>query len=76
MRHVTSESTLAEKVDRTVVPDKALQNKEKGLLSQYQPMLQKLLHEKTDLQVTVIYSVQVHCHTNSFPKGKKSTSGV
>ena len=67
---MTNESTLAEGVDPGVLPDKPLQNKEKDLLSQYHPMLQKLLHEKPDLQLTAIYAMQVHCHNNSFPKGK------
>ena len=67
---MTNKSTLAEGVDPGVLPDKPLQNKEKDLLSQYQPMLQKLLHEKANLQLTAIYAMQMHCHNNSFPKGK------
>ena len=70
LRYVTSESTLAKDAEPGVLPDKSLQNKEKELLSQYQPMLQKLLHEKANLQLTAIYAMQVHCHNNSFPKGK------
>ena len=69
LRHVTNESTLAKGADPGVLPDKSLQNKEKDLLSQYQPMLQKLLHEKANLQLVAIYAMQVHCHNNSFPKG-------
>ena len=69
LRHVTNESTLAKGTDPGVLPDKSLQNKEKDLLSQYQPMLQKLLHEKANLQLVAIYAMQVHCHNNSFPKG-------
>ncbi len=66
---VTSESTLVDGLDSGVLPDKSLQNKEKELLGQYQPMLQKLLQEKSELQLTTIYAMQVHCYNNSFPKG-------
>ena len=69
LRYVTNESTLAKGTDPGVLPEKSLQNKEKDLLSQYQPMLQKLLHEKPNLQLVAIYAMQVHCHNNSFPKG-------
>ena len=69
IRHVTNETTLADGVDSTQMPDKTLQNKEKQQLAQYQSMLQKLLHDKPKLQLTSIYALQVHCYNNNFPKG-------
>lgn len=32
-------------------------------------MLQHFLHERIDLQVTAVYSLQAHCHALGFPKG-------
>lgn len=43
--------------------------KERALLEKYTVVLQHFLHEKTDLQVTAVYSLQAHCHTLGFPKG-------
>lgn len=43
--------------------------KERALLEKYTVVLQHFLHEKTDLQVTAVYSLQAHCHALGFPKG-------
>lgn len=32
--------------------------------------MQKFLHDHTDLQVSALYALQVHCNTHAFPKGK------
>lgn len=63
------ESTLAEGSDPNTVPDKALQEKEKALLEKYKLVLKAFLHDHLDLQVTAVYSLQVFCYTNNFPKG-------
>ncbi|CAG2060866.1 unnamed protein product, partial [Timema podura] len=65
---VFQETTLVEGYDQTTVPDKALQEKEKTLLEKFKLVLQAFLHEKTDLQVTAVYSLQVYCYTLHFPK--------
>nr|CAD7199614.1 unnamed protein product [Timema douglasi] len=69
VKYITQETTLVEGYDQTTVPDKALQEKEKTLLEKFKLVLQAFLHEKTDLQVTAVYSLQVYCYTLHFPKG-------
>ncbi|XP_063223365.1 eukaryotic translation initiation factor 4 gamma 2 isoform X2 [Bacillus rossius redtenbacheri] len=69
LKYITQESTLAEGVDCSAAPEKALQEKEKALLERYKPVLQAFLHERTDLQVTAVYSLQVFCFGLHFPKG-------
>lgn len=64
------ESTLAEGVDTTCPPEKALQEKEQALLERYKLVLQSFLHEKVDLQVVAVYALQVFCHALHFPKGQ------
>jgi len=49
--------------------DKVVQEKEKALLKRYTVVLQHFLHERQDLQVTAVYSLQSHCHALGFPKG-------
>nr|CAD7447176.1 unnamed protein product [Timema bartmani] len=68
VKYITQETTLIEGYDQTTVPDKALQEKEKTLLEKFKLVLQAFLHEKTDLQVTAVYSLQVYCYTLHFPK--------
>ena len=63
------ESTLGEGCDPNVVPDKVLQEKEKALLEKYKLVLKAFLHDHLDLQVTAVYSLQVFCYSNNFPKG-------
>ncbi|KAJ1530338.1 hypothetical protein ONE63_005252 [Megalurothrips usitatus] len=69
LKYISQESTLAEGCDPNVVPDKALQEKEKALLEKYKLVLKAFLHDHVDLQVTAVYSLQVFCYTNNFPKG-------
>jgi len=42
---------------------------EKEQLSKYQQFLQAFLHEKTSLQLMVLYSLQSYCFNIGFPKG-------
>lgn len=69
LKYISQESTLAEGCDPNVVPDKALQEKEKALLEKYKLVLKAFLHDHLDLQVTAVYSLQVFCYSNNFPKG-------
>ncbi len=41
-----------------------------NLLVYFQGVLQAFLHDSMALQLVAVYSLQVHCHQNSFPKGK------
>lgn len=69
VRHVTQDSTLVEGTDPSIAPDKGVQEKEKELLEKYKPVFQAFLHDHIDLQVIALYTLQVHCHNNNFPKG-------
>lgn len=46
-----------------------VKKKERALLERYTGVLQQFLHERADLQVTAVYSLQAHCHAIGFPKG-------
>ncbi|XP_026283056.1 eukaryotic translation initiation factor 4 gamma 2 isoform X1 [Frankliniella occidentalis] len=69
LKYISQESTLGEGSDPNLVPDKALQEKEKALLEKYKLVLKAFLHNHLDLQVTAVYSLQVFCYSNNFPKG-------
>lgn len=69
LKYITQKSTLADGIDTSVAPDKALQEKEKELLEKYKPVFQAFLHDHVDLQVIALYTLQVHCYNNNFPKG-------
>ncbi|CAH1786926.1 unnamed protein product, partial [Owenia fusiformis] len=69
LRYVTSETTLGNGVDPKVVPEKALLEKEHMIFDKYKGVLQKFLHDESDLQMCTLYTLQVFCHTNHFPKG-------
>ncbi|KXJ23229.1 Eukaryotic translation initiation factor 4 gamma 2 [Exaiptasia diaphana] len=69
LKYATHDSTLAKGVDTTQAPDKDLIEKEKYAMRKMKPLLDRFLHEKTSLQVRALYSLQVFCYTNSFPKG-------
>lgn len=65
----SQETTLADGIDPTVVPDKALAEKELQLLKKYCPVLNAFLNGNSDLQLIAIFSMQVFCHSVNFPKG-------
>ncbi|KAF7646749.1 hypothetical protein LDENG_00183190 [Lucifuga dentata] len=50
-------------------PSKEQQDQEKQLLLAFKPVMQKFLHDHTELQVSALYALQVHCNASGFPKG-------
>ena len=54
-------------------PPKEQLEQEKQLLLACKPVLQKFLHDHTQLQVSALYALQVHCHASDFPKGGSRT---
>lgn len=65
LKHMMQEAgSINSDIDKNV-----LQDKEKALLKRYKIVLQHFLHERVDLQVTAVYSLQAHCHVLGFPKG-------
>ncbi|KAG8233540.1 hypothetical protein J437_LFUL012783 [Ladona fulva] len=69
VKYITQETTLPEGADPGVIPDKALQEKEKTLLEKFNPVLQAFLQNEINLQVVAVYALQVYCYSKQFPKG-------
>lgn len=65
---MVQETTFPPGSNPSVLPDKALQEKELALLDKYQRMLQTLL-PTIESQVTAVHSLQVFCLSQNFPKG-------
>lgn len=55
--------------EQLAAPSKEQLDEEKQLLLSLKPVMQKFLHEHTNLQVAALYALQVHCNAHSFPKG-------
>ncbi|XP_062379927.1 eukaryotic translation initiation factor 4 gamma 2a isoform X2 [Sardina pilchardus] len=55
--------------DGALAPSREQVEQEKQLLLSFKPVMQKFLHEHTDLQVSALHALQVHCHSLGFPKG-------
>ncbi len=64
------ETTFPENADPTVIPDKTLVEKEKQLLQKFSQLLQTFLNNQTDLQIVIVYAIQVFCYILNFPKGR------
>jgi len=69
VKYITQETTLAPGTDSSVVPEKAVTEREQELLAKFKPVLQAFLHDHLPLQVTAVYALQVFTYTNNFPKG-------
>ncbi|XP_077976701.1 eukaryotic translation initiation factor 4 gamma 2-like isoform X1 [Styela clava] len=67
--HITKHSSLAEGIERTQNPLRKIKEKERQLLVEIKPVLQKFLHDKLKLQLHALYAVQVFCCNKEFPKG-------
>lgn len=55
--------------EQLAAPSKEQLDEEKQLLLSLKPVMQKFLHDHTNLQVAALYALQVHCNGHSFPKG-------
>lgn len=69
LKFATKDSTLADGIDASQAPDKDVIEKEKAALKKLLPLVEKFVHEKVALQVSVLYALQVFCHSHNFPKG-------
>lgn len=69
LKYSTKDSSMADGVDTTQNPEKDLIEKEKATLKKLLPLLENFVREKVDLQVGVLYALQVFCHLHNFPKG-------
>lgn len=69
IKYITQETTLADGLDRTSIPEKNILDKEREMLEKFKPVFQAFLHEHPDLQLVALYSLQVHSYNCGFPKG-------
>ena len=64
---------MAEGDDQLSTPSKEQLEQERLLLLAFKPVMQKFLHDHTQLQVGALYALQVHCNASGFPKGTGPT---
>ncbi|XP_036440499.1 eukaryotic translation initiation factor 4 gamma 2b [Colossoma macropomum] len=69
LQYISAELCLSEGDEHLCTPTKEQLDQEKQLLLAFKPVMQKFLHDHTDLQVSALYALQVHCNTYAFPKG-------
>jgi translation initiation factor 4G len=69
IRYITSETTMKDGSDLSVVPDKVAVDAEKQMLAKFKMVIQKFLLDKIDLHVTALYAIQVYAYNNNSPKG-------
>uniref|UniRef100_A0A8B9LE03 Eukaryotic translation initiation factor 4 gamma 2 n=1 Tax=Astyanax mexicanus TaxID=7994 RepID=A0A8B9LE03_ASTMX len=69
LQFISAELCLSESEENLSAPSKEQLDQEKQLLLAFKPVMQKFLHDHTDLQVSALYALQVHCNTYAFPKG-------
>ncbi|XP_076851068.1 eukaryotic translation initiation factor 4 gamma 2b [Brachyhypopomus gauderio] len=69
LQYISSELCVSEDEELLCSPSKDQLEQEKQLLLAFKPVMQKFLHDHTDLQVSALYALQVHCNTYGFPKG-------
>lgn len=62
---------MADNDEQLAAPSKEQLEQEKQLLLAFKPVMQKFLHDHTELQVSALYALQVHCNAKAFPKGKR-----
>ncbi len=73
LQYIFAELGVNEGDEQLASPSKEQLDQEKQLLLFFKPVLQKFLHDHSDLQVSALYSLQVHCNANAFPKGTETT---
>ncbi|TNN00152.1 hypothetical protein fugu_011398 [Takifugu bimaculatus] len=69
LQYISQELCMADNDEQLAAPSKEQQEQEKQLLLAFKPVMQKFLHDHTELQVSALYALQVHCNANAFPKG-------
>lgn len=69
LQYIFAELGVNEGDEQLASPSKEQLDQEKQLLLFFKPVMQKFLHDHSDLQVSALYSLQVHCNANAFPKG-------
>ncbi len=67
---------MADSDEQLAAPSKEQLEQEKQLLLAFKPVMQKFLHDHTELQVSALYALQVHCNASAFPKGTVHPGGL
>uniref|UniRef100_A0A6B2EBA2 Eukaryotic translation initiation factor 4 gamma 2 n=1 Tax=Phlebotomus kandelakii TaxID=1109342 RepID=A0A6B2EBA2_9DIPT len=68
LKYITQETTMADGIDTSKHPEKALIEKERKYLEKYSPIMRCYL-TSPKLQLVAIYALQVYCYSLDFPKG-------
>ncbi|XP_034390905.1 eukaryotic translation initiation factor 4 gamma 2b isoform X2 [Cyclopterus lumpus] len=69
LQFISQELCVTEGDEQLSAPPKDQLEQEKQLLLAFKPVMQKFLHDHTELQVSALYALQVHCNASAFPKG-------
>lgn len=69
LQYISQELCMVESDEQLAAPSKEQLEQEKQLLLAFKPVMQKFLHDHTELQVSALYALQVHCNASAFPKG-------
>uniref|UniRef100_A0A3Q2CMU5 Eukaryotic translation initiation factor 4 gamma 2 n=1 Tax=Cyprinodon variegatus TaxID=28743 RepID=A0A3Q2CMU5_CYPVA len=69
LQYIFQELCMTESDDQLSAPSKEQLEQEKQLLLAFKPVMQKFLHDHTELQVSALYALQVQCNACGFPKG-------
>uniref|UniRef100_A0A3Q3W5Q0 Eukaryotic translation initiation factor 4 gamma 2 n=1 Tax=Mola mola TaxID=94237 RepID=A0A3Q3W5Q0_MOLML len=69
LQYIAQELCMVESDEQLAAPSKEQLEQEKQLLLAFKPVMQKFLHDHTQLQVSALYALQVHCNASAFPKG-------
>ncbi|XP_077591404.1 eukaryotic translation initiation factor 4 gamma 2b [Stigmatopora nigra] len=69
LQYIAQELCVSEGDEQLSAPSKEQLDQEKALLLAFKPVMQKFLHDHTQLQVSALYALQVQCNANGFPKG-------
>uniref|UniRef100_A0A8C5EB13 Eukaryotic translation initiation factor 4 gamma 2 n=1 Tax=Gouania willdenowi TaxID=441366 RepID=A0A8C5EB13_GOUWI len=69
LQYISQELCVVENDEQLAAPSKEHLEQEKLLLLAFKPVMQKFLHDHTQLQVSALYALQVHCNASAFPKG-------
>lgn len=76
LQYIFAELGVNEGDEQLASPSKEQLDQEKQLLLSFKQVMLKFLHDHTDLQVSALYALQVHCNANAFPKGTETTLSV
>jgi len=69
LQYIAYEVNPDDDEEQHAAPSKEQLDEEKQLLLSFKPVMQKFLHDHIDMQVSALYSLQVHCNAKQFPKG-------